>query len=353
MSRFFSEKYARLTPYVPGEQPKDQQYVKLNTNESPFPPCPEVLRAVQSAAQCLQLYPDPDGSTLRRALAQRLNVPESRILLTNGSDEALNLAFMAFCDEKHPIVFPDITYGFYTVFAELNRIPYTQIPLTADFCVDPDDYCAAEGNVVLANPNAPTGRAMPPENVERIVAAKPDRVVIVDEAYVDFGGQSVVPLVDKYPNLLVVQTFSKSRSLAGGRLGFAVGQESLIADLNTLKYSTNPYNVNRMTLAAGAAAVKNDAWFRKNCETIRENRAALTEALRSLGFSVLPSEANFVFVRTDAISGEALYLELKRRGVLIRHFTAERIHDYNRITVGSRQQLEILLHKIRAILEGS
>ena len=351
MSRFFSERFAELTPYVPGEQPKDQQYVKLNTNESPFPPCPEVIEAAQMAAQTLQLYPDPDAKELVRAIAKHLGVPESRVLLTNGSDATLNYAFMAFCDDTHPIVFPDITYGFYPVIAALNRIPYRTVPLTDDFSIDPEDYCKAAENVVLANPNAPTGKAMPLKDIERIVASGPDRVVIVDEAYVDFGGESAIPLVENYSNLLVVQTFSKSRSLAGGRLGIAVGQEPLIADLNTLKYSSDPYTVNRMTLAAGVAAVENDAWFRKNCEAIRENREYLTRELQTLGFFVVPSAANFVFARTDAISGEALYLELKRRGVLVRHFTAERIKDYNRITVGSRKQLETLLREIRSILE--
>lgn len=351
MSRFFSVKYADLTPYVPGEQPKDQAYVKLNTNESPFPPCPEVLQAAQDAARTLELYPDPTGGALVHALAERLGVPDGRILLTNGSDEALNFAFMAYCDERRPVVFPDVSYGFYPVFARLHHIPFRQIPLAADFSVNPEDYRAAEGTVVLANPNAPTGLALSRGQIEGIVASRPERMVIVDEAYIDFGGESAIPLVEKYPNLLVVQTFSKSRSLAGGRLGFAVGQEPLIADLNTIKYATNPYNVNRVTLAAGAAAVENDAWFRKNCRAIRENREFLTEELTSLGFSVVPSEANFVLARSEAISGEALYLALKKRGVLVRHFSAERIRDYNRVTIGSRRQLEILLREIRAILE--
>ena len=353
MSQYFLERFSKLTPYVPGEQPNDQPYIKLNTNESPFPPCPEIIRAVEAAADRLQLYPDPEGRELIRALSKRLNLPERRILLTNGSDEALNFAFMAYCDALHPVVFPDITYGFYPVFAELHHIPFSQIPLTSDFRVDPEDYCAAAGTVVLANPNAPTGRALSVEQIERIVQSKPERMVIIDEAYVDFGAKSVVGLVDKYRNLLVVQTFSKSRSLAGARLGFAVGQEALIADLNAIKYATNPYNVNRMTLAAGVAAVENDNWFRNHCTIICENREFLTGKLMMLGFSVIPSEANFVLARHDLLPGEALYLALKRRGILVRHFDAERIRDYICISVGSRNQLEKLLQAIQVILEES
>ncbi len=351
MSKYFSRKYAALTPYTPGEQPQDMQYVKLNTNESPFPPCEAVMKAAEAGAKKLQLYPDPDCRTLTAALAARLGVCPENVLLTNGSDEALNFAFMAFCDKDNPIVFPDVTYGFYPVFAEVNFLPYETIPLKADFTVGAEDYIGIGKNVVIANPNAPTGIALTAAEIGRIAASNPDNVVIVDEAYVDFGAESAVPLTKEYGNLLVVQTFSKSRSLAGGRLGFAVGDPALIADLNTVKYATNPYNINRMTNEVGLAVLENDAYYMNNCRIIAGNREWLTEELRSLGFEVLPSLSNFVFAKHPLLDGEALYLQLKRRGVLIRHFTAARIRDYNRITVGSRAQLEVLMKEIKSILE--
>lgn len=348
MSRFFTEKYASLTPYTPGEQPKDMKYVKLNTNESPFAPAPSVARA--AAAECgkLQLYSDPESAGIRAKLAEIYGVTKDQVLVTNGSDEVLNFAFMAFADE---IAFPDITYGFYPVFAELNHIPYTEIPLKTDFSIDPDDYVNLKKTIVIANPNAPTGACLSLSDIERIVAGNPDNVVIIDEAYVDFGGESAVKLVDKYENLLVTMTFSKSRSMAGARLGFGIGSEKLIADLNTIKYSTNPYNVNRMTEAAGIAALNDNAYYMANCQTIMANRAWTTARLRALGFTVLPSKANFVFAKSEQIDGETLYLELKRRGILIRHFTKERIKDFNRITIGTMEQMETLIGAIQDILK--
>ena len=348
MSRFFTEKYASLTPYTPGEQPKDMKYVKLNTNESPFAPAPSVARA--AAAECgkLQLYSDPESAGIRAKLAEIYGVTKDQVLVTNGSDEVLNFAFMAFADE---IAFPDITYGFYPVFAELNHIPYTEIPLKKDFSIDPDDYVNLKKTIVIANPNAPTGACLSLSDIERIVAGNPDNVVIIDEAYVDFGGESAVKLVDKYENLLVTMTFSKSRSMAGARLGFGIGSEKLIADLNTIKYSTNPYNVNRMTEAAGIAALNDNAYYMANCQTIMANRAWTTARLRALGFTVLPSKANFVFAKSEQIDGETLYLELKRRGILIRHFTKERIKDFNRITIGTMEQMETLIGAIQDILK--
>ena len=348
MSRFFSEKFASLTPYTPGEQPKDMKYVKLNTNESPFEPSPKVKEVVAEQCGKLQLYSDPESTALRLKLAEVYGVSSKQVVVTNGSDEVLNFAFMAFADE---IVFPDITYGFYPVFAELNHIPYTEIPLKADFSIDPADYIGVNKTIVIANPNAPTGLVMPLADIERIVQSNPDNVVIVDEAYVDFGGESAVKLVDKYENLLVTQTFSKSRSMAGARLGFGIGNEKLIADLNTIRYSTNPYNVNRMTEAAGVAALEENGYYLDNCRTIMDNRAWTTRALEELGFTVLPSLSNFVFAKSSDIGGEELYLELKKRGVLVRHFTKERIKDYNRITIGTMEQMEILVSAIKEILK--
>ena len=351
MSRFFSEKYAGLTPYTPGEQPKDMRYIKLNTNESPFPPSPLAQTMAIEAAENLQLYSDPECRALVSAAAERFGVSAEEILFTNGSDEILNFAFMAFCDETHPAVFPDVTYGFYPVFAELNRVPYREIPLKADFSVDIRDYLGAGGTIFLANPNAPTGLALTLEQIEEILKANPDNVVVIDEAYVDFGAESAAGLIHRYDNLLVTQTFSKSRSLAGGRLGFGLGCKALIRDLNTIKYSTNPYNINSMTMAAGIGALRDEDYVRSCCRSIQENRAWTAAALESLGFTVLPSQANFLFARHERADGKALYLKLKELGILVRHFDKERLRDYNRITIGSREQMQALIQALQQILE--
>lgn len=351
MSKFFSAKYAALAPYVPGEQPKDAQYIKLNTNESPFAPPASVVEAARREAEKLQLYSDPECSALTKKAAEVWGVKKSQILMTNGSDEGLNFAFMAFCDEKHPIVFPDISYGFYVVFAQLNGVPYQTVPLQEDFSIDYRDYVGIGKNIVIANPNAPTGLALRSAEIEEIVKSNPDNVVMIDEAYVDFGGESCVPLVDKYDNLLITQTFSKSRSLAGGRLGVVIGNEKLIADLNAVKYSTNPYNVNRMTAAAGLAALNEKEWFESSCAEIQTVRERTAAALKKAGFTVLDSKANFLFAKSDEIGGRALYERLKAKGVLVRQFNAARIEDFIRITIGTQAQMDVLLEKIAEILE--
>lgn len=351
MSKFFTDRLSNITPYTPGEQPKDMKYIKLNTNESPFAPSKAVNDAVLCESKKLQLYSDPECVNVRRELARVYGVDINQVIVTNGSDEVLNFAFMAFADEKNPLVFPDITYGFYPVFAELNRIPYTEIPLKDDFTIDINDYIGVNKTVVIANPNAPTGIALTLDEIEKIVASNPENVVIIDEAYVDFGGKSAVSLVDKYDNLLVTQTFSKSRSMAGARLGFGIGNEKLIADLNTIRYSTNPYNVNRMTDAAGTAALVDNNYYMDNCKTIINNREWTVAELEKLGFEVLPSKANFVFAKNDCINGEKLYLELKNRGILVRHFTKEIICQYNRITIGTIEQMQKLIDTITLILE--
>ena len=349
MSRFFTDKFASLTPYTPGEQPRDMQYVKLNTNESPFPPSPAVAAAVAAECGKLQLYSDPESTALRGKLSEVYGVKPSQVIVSNGSDEVLNFAFMAYGDE---VVFPDISYGFYPVFATLNHIPYTQIPLKEDFSIDPRDYMGIGKTVVIANPNAPTGLCLPLGDIEAIVKSNPHNVVVIDEAYIDFGGESAIPLVSRYENLLVIQTFSKSRSMAGARLGFAIGSEQLIADLNTIRYSTNPYNVNRMTEFAGVAALRDNDYYMQNAKTIMKNRAWTKNALESLGFFVLDSKANFLFAKSDRIGGEELYKKLKARGVLVRHFTKERISAFNRITIGTMAQMQILIKNTQEILEG-
>ena len=351
MSRFFSKKYESLEPYTPGEQPKDLDYIKLNTNESPFLPSEYAQKLSQDAAKRLQLYPDPECRELTKKLAETLGVSEDEVLLTNGSDEILNFAFMAYCDDGHPAVFPDITYGFYSVFAQINNVPYEEIPLTEDFKINVADYIGCDKTIFIANPNAPTGIPLTTDEIEEILKSNPDNIVVIDEAYVDFGGVSCVPLIKKYDNLLVTQTFSKSRSMAGARLGFGVACKELIQDLNTIKYSTNPYNINRMTMAAGIGVLEDAGYTEKNCKTIIENREFTVSELKKLGFTMTDSSANFVFAKSDRISGEELYLKLKEKGVLVRHFTKDKICEYNRITIGTKEQMQALIDAIKSILE--
>ena len=351
MSRFYSSKYAKLTPYTPGEQPKVLNVTKLNTNECPFPPSEKAKAYALANTRPLNLYPELQCIELRAKLAEMHGIRPENIVLGNGSDELLDFAFMAFCDEKTPAAFADITYGFYPVFADLNFVPYTEIPLKADFSIDPADYYGIGKTIFLANPNAPTGMALSPAQIEGILKANPDNVVVVDEAYVDFGGESCIPLIREYDNLLVIQTFSKSRSMAGARLGFAAGDEALIRDLNTMKFSINPYNVNSMTMAMGMGVLLDEETTQANCRTIMENRAYTAAELEKLGFRVLPSCANFIFAVSDRIDGGELYRKLKERGVLIRHFDKPAISAYNRITIGTREQMDILLANIRDILE--
>ena len=351
MSRYFSEKYLDLEPYVPGELPKNRQEIKLNTNENPYPPLQEVADAVAEESLKLNLYSDPDSRELRKALAENLEVPEEQLIVTNGSDEVLNFAFMAFCDDHIPAVFPDVTYGFYPVFAQINRIPYREIPLKEDFTIDISKMFQVAGTLFIANPNAPTGIALKRSEIEQILQNNTYNVVVVDEAYVDFGAESCLPLVETYDNLLVTRTFSKSRSLAGARLGFGIAQPELIADLNAVRNSTNPYNVNRLTAAAGIACLQRDDYNMENCLKIIETRTWSERALKDLGFEMTTSRTNFLFARHPDISGEELYKQLKKRGILIRHFSGERVSDYNRITIGTPKQMEKLAEAIKEILE--
>lgn len=353
MSRFFSSKFKNLEPYTPGEQPQNVQYIKLNTNESPFPPSAKAVQAASEQAKILQLYSDPDCGMLKDAFAKAFGLNRNEIIFVNGSDEILDFAFAAFCDDTHPAAFPDISYGFYPVYAQKYNIPYTEIPLKDDFTINVDDYCGIGKTIFIANPNAPTGIALSSSEIERIISTNRDNVVLVDEAYVDFGAESCIPLIRKYDNLIVTQTFSKSRSLAGGRLGFGAACPDLISDLNSLRFSTNPYNINRMTMAAGVAAVLDREYTESNCRTIAENRAYTTESLRGLGFSVLDSKANFIFAKHPELDGKEFYLTLKRNGILIRHFDKQRLCQYNRITIGTREQMDIFLDTVRGILGGT
>ena len=351
MSRFFSEKYIDLEPYVPGELPKNKREIKLNTNENPYPPLQEVTDAVAEESRKLNLYSDPDSLELRRALADNLEVSEDQLIVTNGSDEILNFAFMAFCDDHIPAVFPDVTYGFYPVFAQINQLPYREIPLKDDLTIDINKFFQVAGTLFIANPNAPTGIALKKSEIEQILQNNTYNVVVVDEAYVDFGAESCLPLVEAYDNLLVTRTFSKSRSLAGARLGVGIAQPELIADLNAVRNSTNPYNVNRLTAAAGIACLKHDDYNMENCRKIIETRSWSERALKDLGFEMTTSRTNFLFARHPDISGDELYKRLKDRGILIRHFKGQRICDYNRITIGTPEQMEKLVEAIKEILE--
>lgn len=351
MSRFFSEKYKELVPYTPGEQPKGMEYIKLNTNESPFPPSEKAIKYAGDAAGRLQLYPDPECREMTQKLAEVLGVTYDNLLVTNGSDEILNFAFMAYCDKNTDAVFADITYGFYSVFARINNIGYREIPLKDDFTINIKDYFNANGTVFIANPNAPTGICLSLDEIEEILKHNRDNVVVIDEAYVDFGNKSAISLIDKYDNLLVTQTFSKSRSMAGGRLGFGVGCKELIKDLNTVKYSTNPYNINRMTMAAGLGCLEDEEYTKKNCAEIIKNREYTTNELKKLGFEMTNSTTNFIFVKNEKIEGEKLYLSLKEKGILVRHFTKDKIKDYNRITIGAKQDMKKLVETIKCILE--
>ncbi len=349
MSRFFSSKYKKLTPYTPGEQPKNMKYIKLNTNESPFPPSKKAIELASNAAKNLQLYSDPECSVLVKTAAEYFGVNTDEILFTNGSDEILNFAFMAFREDG--AAFPDITYGFYPVFAELNGVSFSEIPLKNDFSIDINDYKGINKAIFIANPNAPTGIALSTTEIEEILKANPNNVVVIDEAYVDFGSESVVPLIKKYDNLLVTQTFSKSRSLAGGRLGFGIGCKALIADLNTIKYSTNPYNVNSMTAAAGVGALLDDGYTKENCQAIEANREWTVSELKKLGFTMTNSFANFIFAKHATAEGKQIYLKLKEKGVLVRHFDKPRLSAYNRITIGSKEQMEAFIETLKEVLK--
>lgn len=350
MSQFLNAKYQNLTAYVPGEQPQDQKYIKLNTNESPYSPSQRVIEAInKNAVERLRLYGDPECKVLREKLAALYGVGAENVYTSNGSDDILNFAFM--CFGAKGAVFNDITYGFYQVFADLHGIEATIIPLEEDFSIDYKKYLNLNKFIVIANPNAPTGLALSLGEIEEIAKANPQSVVLIDEAYVDFGAESAVELTKKYNNLLVSMTFSKSRSLAGARLGFCIGSEELIKDLNLIKYSTNPYNVNSLTQLAGIAAVEDNAVYMANCAKISQTRDYVIQQLRKLGFEVTDSKTNFIFAKTKAMSGEKIYQELKKRGVLVRHLSGERIKEYNRITIGTPEEMEIFLEKIREIIE--
>lgn len=345
MSRFFS--LSQLQPYTPGEQPRNRDCIKLNTNENPYPPAPAVQNLLDASAVAdLRLYSDPTCRGLKRKLANLYGLTPEQIFVANGSDDILNFVFWGFPGEAGA-VFPDITYGFYKVFAGLHRVPYREIPLQADFSLDPRDYYHQKSLIVIANPNAPTGLSLTPGEIQGILDTNQDSLVVIDEAYVDFGAESCYPLLSQYENLLVARTFSKSRCLAGGRLGYALGNPAIIADLERLKFSTNPYALNRLTLALGEATVEEEAYYQEISQKIQATRENTEKTLKDLGFLVIPSLGNFLFARRPGISGETLYQSLKEKAILVRHFPQERIGEYVRITIGTDEQME----KLTAALE--
>ena len=349
MSRFLNEQFQSLEAYTPGEQPRDMQYIKLNTNESPYLPAPSVVAAMtDEQVELLRLYSDPTARGLKEKLANLYDVGTENVFVSNGSDEILNFAFMAFGGRG--VVFPDISYGFYRVYADLYNLDSRKIPLEADFSIDPKAYFHAGGMVVIANPNAPTGMSLSVDQIEQILIHNADSLVLIDEAYVDFGGETCLPLIEKYDNLLVTRTFSKSRCLAGGRLGYAFGSAPIIADLEKIKYSTNPYNVDRLTLLLGEATVDAESYYQGKCAAIRATRSWTAGKLKELGFTVLPSDANFLFARSDKIGGGELYAALKARGILVRHFTDSRICDFNRITIGTPEEMAVFINTVKEVL---
>ena len=350
MSRFFTESLKALQPYVPGEQPQDMQYIKLNTNESPFPASPKAVAAITGAeVSRLYLYSDPDCKALIAAIAKRYGLQPEQVTVGNGSDEVLWFALRAFCDENTPLAYNDITYGCYKTWCSMLNVPSKILPLQADYSVDLSLYHGLDSTIMITNPNAPTGLCLTVQEIEGVLQENPDHVVIVDEAYVDFGGESCVSLIDKYENLLVVQTCSKSRSLAGARLGFAMGNAALISDLNRIKFSFNPYNVNRLTCLAGIAAMEDEEYFQNCTRTVAQTREKTAAALKTMGFTLTDSKANFLFAESSRIPGGDLYRKLKEKGILVRHFDKPRLENRLRITVGSQQQMEALLTALKEL----
>ena len=347
MSKYWSSLVSELQPYVPGEQPKMANLVKLNTNENPFGPSPKVIEAIQKELNDnLRLYPDPEGQALKDAIATYhvdYGISAQQVFVGNGSDEVLAHIFQALLKHDKPILFPDISYSFYPVYCGLYQIESTVIPLTDSFEINPDDYKRPNGGIIFPNPNAPTGRYLGLQHVEDILQANPDSVVVVDEAYVDFGGQSAIRLVNQYPNLLVCQTLSKARSLAGLRVGFAVGNEELIEALNRVKDSFNSYPLDRLALVGAVAAFEDKQWFEDSCNGVIRERKRVTEELEQRGFEVLPSKANFVFARHPDHEGAEVAAKLREQGIIVRHFNKPRISDFLRITVGTSDQNNALI----------
>ncbi len=342
----------KAVPYIPGEQPKEKDIIKLNTNENPYPPSPAVKEALENFdCKEMRLYPDPEASELVNAIAGEYKVKPEEVFVGVGSDDVLSLAFMTFFNSDRPILFPDITYSFYDVWAEIHKIPYETVPLNSDFTLDPEVYTLENGGIVIANPNAPTGIYETVETIEKIVSANPGSVVIIDEAYIDFGGESCLPLTKKYDNLLVVQTFSKSRSMAGIRIGFAIGNAQLIKYMNDVKFSINSYTMNRTAIAAGTAAAKDSEYYKGTCEKIIRTRERAKNALTRMGFEFPDSKSNFLFVKHKTVEAKTIFEELKKRKIYVRYWDKPAIKDYLRITVGTSMEMQKLFDALTEILK--
>ncbi|MBQ3842415.1 MAG: histidinol-phosphate transaminase [Ruminiclostridium sp.] len=342
----------KVVPYIPGEQPKERNIIKLNTNENPYPPSPLAKEALEKFDYSdMRLYPAPDAAELVNALAETYSVKPEQVFVGVGSDDVISMAFMTFFNSDKPVLFPDITYSFYDVWAEVYGIPYKQIPLTADFRINADDYAQPNGGIIFPNPNAPTGVLESTEMIERVIKANPDSVVIIDEAYIDFGGTSVLPLIDKYENLLVVQTFSKSRSMAGMRIGFAIGSEKLIKYMNDVKFSVNSYTMNRVTIVCGAAALRDGEYFRTTCRKIITTRENAKKELSKRGFTFPDSMSNFIFAKPPKLPAKTVFEKLKERRIFVRHWNKPIIGDYLRITVGTDDEMQALFDALDEILQ--
>ncbi|PLA75166.1 histidinol-phosphate transaminase [Hydrogenovibrio sp. SC-1] len=354
MSQFWSQLVHTLTPYVPGEQPKGDSLIKLNTNENPYPPSPSVHTAIntQLAADKLRLYPDPNADLLKSALAKTYQLSEQQVFVGNGSDEVLAHAFLALLKQDQAILFPDISYSFYPVYCGLYEIDYETIPLDKDFAINPEDYQKPNGGIIFPNPNAPTGRLLTLDAIERILKYNPDSVVVVDEAYIDFGGVSASALINQYPNLLVVQTFSKSRSLAGLRVGYALGHVDLIEALERVKNSFNSYPLDQLAIVGAVAALEDNDYFKSCCQQIIKTRQTLTEFLQQQGFEVLPSAANFVFARHPHYDAAKLANQLREQSIIVRHFKHGRIDQFLRITIGTDAQNKRLCDVIGSLISN-
>lgn len=352
MSRFWNPLVQSLTPYVPGEQPKLNNLVKLNTNENPYPPSPRVIEAIRAVVDDgLRLYPDPNADALKQTIARYFSVSAHQVFVGNGSDEVLAHAFLALLKQDAPILFPDISYSFYPVYCGLYEIEYQQMPLAEDFTIRVEDYDRPNGGIIFPNPNAPTGCVLPLTAIEQLLKANPDRVVVVDEAYIDFGGQSAIALVNQYDNLLVVQTLSKSRSLAGLRVGFAVGHPELIEALERVKNSFNSYPLDRLAMAGAIASFEDQAYFEQTCQQVIQSREQVVAGLQAMGFEVLPSAANFIFARHPDWSAETLAQGLRERSVIVRHFKQERIKQFLRISIGDDAQNQAFLSALAELVK--
>ncbi|OPJ61539.1 histidinol-phosphate transaminase [Clostridium oryzae] len=351
MNKYWSNITNQIEPYVCGEQPQDKKYIKLNTNESPYGPSPKVIEAINKCTNDdLRLYPDPNCQRLKSAAAKYYNLKADQIFVGNGSDEVLAFSFLAFFNPDNPIIFPDISYSFYPVYGELYNINYKQIPLSEDFSITPEDYSCENGGVVIPNPNAPTGRYLEIKEIKKILDSNIEKVVIIDEAYIDFGGESAVSIVNDYPNLLVIQTMSKSRCLAGMRIGIAMGQKHLIDALERIKNSFNSYTVDRLAAAAGEAALLDKQYLKECTSKIINTRENVINQLKELDFDIIPSKTNFIFAKHRKVSGNELFMKLKEKAVLVRHFNKPRIKDYLRITIGSDHDMKMVIERLKEIL---